>query len=131
MAWSDGITPFGEKLYALIARKGWSVREFATKAGTYQSNLSDIRRRKRSPPLHHVEAWADLLSVTGREREYFLDLAALECAPARVLAMFNPNHPAYEAIRVAIENDVSASRVADVGLSYEAKPRRSKRRTQQ
>lgn len=105
MGWEKGLTSFGDVLYRHIEATGHSIRAYAPRLGVSQSMLSQIRTGLRPPPLDRVEEWAKTLNLSGKEREYFLDLAALACAPERVLRMFEPGHPAYEAIRLAIEND--------------------------
>lgn len=133
MAWEQGIQRFGDLLYGLIARKNQSVRAFAPRLGVSHSMLSHIRTGYRPPPLERLEDWADVFGLEGKEREYFLDLGAIACAPPRVLRMFEAGHPAYEAIRLAIENDTLRKlRAAEHGEPYEApkspqKARRSPR----
>ncbi len=133
MGWETGLTSFGEVLYAHIGRRGWSLREFAEKAGTQHTALSAIRAKRRPPPLKHVERWATLLRLEGREREYFLDLASLACAPDRVLRMFEPDHPAFDAIRLAAENAaLRRLHAAETGEPYVTKksPRKARRSPQ-
>lgn len=71
-------------LYECIKRSGRSVREFARQAKTHEPGLSEIRRGIRPAPLVKVEKWADMLGLTGAERERFLDLAAYTHAPERL-----------------------------------------------
>ena len=120
MQWEKNLTTFGEKLYQLVERNDWSLRDFAAKIKYSHGNLSQIKTRNRPPPLKHVEHWADVLGLVGAEREYFLDLAALACCPPRVLRMFEPNHPAARAIQLAIKND--ELKVAESPVAYDAKP---------
>jgi len=130
MGWETGIVGFTEVLYALIQRRGWTLREFAEKAKTQHTVLSMIKSGSRPPPLKHMDRWATVLGLEGREREYFLDLAALACAPDRVLRMFEPGHPAYQAIRLAVENAaLKKLRAAEAGEPYvpQKSPRKSRR----
>ena len=39
---------------------------------------------KRPVPLTHVKEWADLLQLTGRNRDRFFDLAELSHTPERM-----------------------------------------------
>jgi transcriptional regulator with XRE-family HTH domain len=122
MGWESGLTGFAELLYALIERRGWSIREFASRAKTQHTVLSLIKAGTRPPPLKHMERWATVLGLDGKDREYFLDLAALACCPDRVLRMFEPGHPAHDVIRMAIENDLLRRRyAAETGEAYEPK----------
>jgi transcriptional regulator with XRE-family HTH domain len=132
MPWQDGITGFGEHLYHWIEKRGLTVRGFAERAKTHHSTLSAIRARKIPPPLKNVGKWADILGLEGTSREYFLDLAALECAPPRVLGMFNPAHPAFQAIMMAQDHarlfreiEDLKRRVAEIGAEYEDAPPRN------
>lgn len=129
MPWEEGIQSFGELLYRLIKKHG-SIRGFAPKLGVNHSFLSHIHTGLTPPPLDRVEGWADTLGLEGKEREYFLDLAALACAPDRVLRMFEANHPAFDAIRLAIENSaLKRLYAAEVGVPYvsDKSPRKSRR----
>jgi len=78
---------FGELLYDLIARSGSSVSEFAAKAGIHQPHLSAIRHGQRPAPLKHLGDWADLLELSGEERERFMDLGAMTHCPERIQEM--------------------------------------------
>lgn len=104
--WLGKLTPFGDVLLHFVQRRGWSLREFADRVKYNQSNLSQIRLQRRPPPLKHMEQWADVLGLSATEREYFLDLAALACAPERVLKMFDPKHPGHRAIILAQEREL-------------------------
>jgi transcriptional regulator with XRE-family HTH domain len=75
---------FGTYLTTILAEKGWSLREFARQSGAHQAALSLMNNGKRPVPLARVEAWADLLELTGRNRERFIDLAELSHAPERL-----------------------------------------------
>jgi transcriptional regulator with XRE-family HTH domain len=129
MTWESGLAQFGDKLRQLIDRRKLKLREFAAIVKCDHGSLSKIQNNKLQPPLKHVERWADVLGVEGAEREFFLDLAALANAPERVLRMFDPQHPAWEAIRLAAENQ-ALKRAADEPSAYEAaQQRRAKRRS--
>jgi transcriptional regulator with XRE-family HTH domain len=133
MAWEKGIRQFGEVLYELIARKQLSVRAIAPRLGVSHSMLSHIHTGYRPPPLERLEKWADVFELEGKEREYFLDLAALACAPERVLRMFEPGHPAHDVIRMAVENQALRKlHAAETGEPYEPKksPRKARRSPQ-
>jgi transcriptional regulator with XRE-family HTH domain len=129
MGWERGLITFGEYLYEAIKRKGVSLREFAPRLGVTHSMLSQIKSGQvRVPPERH-EQWADALELQGDEREFFLDLAALSCAPPRVLAMFNSKHPAFQTIMLAqmhgaLLREVAElkQRVAENGDAYEGPP---------
>lgn len=75
---------FGSYLTALLAEKHLSMREFARLAGINQSALSQMKLGKRTVPLARVETWADVLGLTGRNRERFLDLAETTHIPLRM-----------------------------------------------
>lgn len=133
MGWEAGLINFGEVLYQHIERTGSSLRSFAPRLGVSQSMLSQIRTGSRPPPLKRLEKWADTFDLSGKEREYFLDLAALACCPDRVLRMFEPGHPAHDVIRLAIENDLLRKQyAAETGEPYEPKkaPRKARRSPQ-
>lgn len=133
MAWEKGIQQFGDALYRLIADKGLSVRAFAPQLGVTPGMLSHIRTGYRPPPLDRLEKWADVFDLHGKDREYFLDLGALACCPERVLRMFEPGHPAHQAIRLAIENEaLKRLYAAETGEPYEPQksPRKSRRSPQ-
>lgn len=76
--------PFPDLLYRLIEQKGLTLREFARLAKTKQPAISEIRRGVRNPPLSNIGHWADVLGLTGKERENFLDLAHLMQTPERI-----------------------------------------------
>ena len=128
MGWETGITGFAEVLYALIERRGWSLREFAAKAKTQHTALSAIKAGTRPPPLKHMERWATVLGLDDKDREYFLDLAALACCPTRVLRMFEPGHAAHDVIRLAIENQ-ALKRLHVVETGEPAEPVKSRRKS--
>ncbi len=130
MAWEKGIQQFGEVLYELIAHKGVSVRAIAPRLGVSHSMLSHIHTGYRPPPLDRLEKWAEVFDLSGKDREYFMDLGALACCPPRVLRMFEPGHPAHEAIRLAVENAaLKRLYAAEVGEPYvpQKSPRKARR----
>jgi transcriptional regulator with XRE-family HTH domain len=109
MPWEDLITPFGDVLYARIHRMGMTTGQFAERVGISRPFLSQIANRKSPPPLDRMEKWADTLELEGDERDYFLDLAALELVPERCKRLFDPRTAGFRAIQSAISRDMAAS----------------------
>jgi transcriptional regulator with XRE-family HTH domain len=60
------------------------MREFARLAGANQSALSQMKLGRRPVPLARIEGWADVLGLSGRARERFLDLAEMTHIPFRM-----------------------------------------------
>jgi len=76
--------PFGDYLDQLLAERDWSLRHFAQKAKISHTALSFFKSGKRPVPLARIEGWAELLNLSGRNRENFFDLAALTHTPERL-----------------------------------------------
>jgi hypothetical protein len=78
---------FGEALQAAIAAKGISVKSWAEKMiGSTHGQVFNVIAGRRTPPLDEVERWATKLGLEGRERQRFLDLAALAHLPIEIEA---------------------------------------------
>ena len=71
-------------LSALIKQKGLTQRAYAEKIGMTQRTLSHVLAGTRNPPLHRIELMAQKLSLSGVERESFLDACALTHCPPRI-----------------------------------------------
>ena len=132
MNWRGGIVPFGVVLHRLIKAKGWTIEAFAERVDDSQPNISAIKNGRRAPPLKKVERWAEVLGITGEQREFFMDLAALANAPKRVLNMFRRDHPAFQAMLILAERDTfMEARAAEKSEPYGAeKSARKSRRSQ-
>ncbi len=78
-------TPLGHFLADHWANAGLTLRDFAKRIRRSPAYVSLIRTGKRQPPAdHYVHMWADALGIEGSDREYLLDLAALERTPERI-----------------------------------------------
>ncbi len=67
-----------------LKRSGQSQGEFARRVGVTQPYINHVLRAKRAPPLDRLDLWASVLHLSDQERVYFLDAAAIDCAPPRV-----------------------------------------------
>ncbi len=75
-------TSFGDYLDVLLKARGLSVRQFAAQVGRDSGAVCNIKRLTLNPKL--MEPWADVLGLTGQERELFIKLAWLAHAPEYV-----------------------------------------------
>ena len=57
------------------------VAESAERESSASAYLSKVLKGEAPPPLERIESWADALKLSGKERERFLDLAALGHLP--------------------------------------------------
>jgi len=64
-----------------------SLRDFAARVGTPQPNFTEMKQGKRPVPMDHVDRWADVLGLTGADRDHFLDLADRTSAGERTQAL--------------------------------------------
>ena len=72
-------------LFERMERAGLSARAFARLVGTVPPRLSEIKKGRRLAPLRRIEHWADVLGIKDKkERERFIDLAALTHVPERL-----------------------------------------------
>ena len=72
-------------LFDRMERAGLSARAFARLVGTVPPRLSEIKKGRRFAPLRRIEHWADVLGIKDKkERERFIDLAALTHVPERL-----------------------------------------------
>jgi len=77
--------PFAELLFERIERAGLSARSFARLVGKVPPRLSEIKNGRRLAPLKRIEHWAEVLGIKDKkERERFIDLAALTHVPERL-----------------------------------------------
>lgn len=82
-------TALGTFLANRWVNRGMSLRDFAKRIRRSPAYVTLLRQGKRAPPEdHYVHMWADALSIDGDDREYLLDLAALERTPDRIRQKF-------------------------------------------
>ncbi len=80
---------FGSALKAAIQAKGLSVNAWAEEVlGGTHGQVFNVIAGRRTPPLDEVERWATKLGLEGKDRQTFLDLAALTHLPVDVEARF-------------------------------------------
>lgn len=82
LAW--GRLDFYDVFISSLKNSGLSNTAFAAKAGASKQHVNDMLKKRRTPPLDRLEAWADALSLTGEERAAFIRLAYLAHAPEQV-----------------------------------------------
>lgn len=78
---------FGELLRSHLDRRGLTLTAWAKQVACAHSLVSHITRGERTPPLDRMPAWADALKLQGKDRDQFMELAALAHAPARIHAL--------------------------------------------
>lgn len=76
--------PFGKVFEKSLGKRGISLRSFATLAGLSAAAVSRIKSGFRAVPTARVEAWADILELTGHERAEFVNAAYWTAVPKRV-----------------------------------------------
>lgn len=79
---------FGDILLGFIVSRLGSQSAFARAIGRSSAFVNQICRSKRTPPLDEVESWAKTLSLSGLDRERFINLAALAHLPRPVAERF-------------------------------------------
>jgi transcriptional regulator with XRE-family HTH domain len=79
-----GFPSIDDLLGKYLEKRGMTLREFARRAGVPPSLVSRIRHGKRSLPTGRIEAWADLLGLTGHDRAEFIDAAMWTAVPKRL-----------------------------------------------
>lgn len=67
-----------------LKNSGLSNTEFASRAGASKQHVTDMARKRRTPPLDRLDAWADALHLEGDRRAEFIRLAYLAHAPEQV-----------------------------------------------
>lgn len=81
------MTDFTRFLEGRMAELGMLQEHLSERLKCAPAYVHLIRTGKKLPPVGSIEAWADALDLTGASRERFLDLAALERTPDRIVAM--------------------------------------------
>jgi transcriptional regulator with XRE-family HTH domain len=79
---------FGEYLANALEEAGYTQRSFAAKVKHHQANFNQILLGKRSPPLKHIQRWADLLQGHIDPLQ-FRELALLENSPIEIQKLVN------------------------------------------
>ncbi len=85
---------FADMVTTEVERRGWSMRDFASRAeSTYTPDgaigyVSKILAGKTRLPAKKIERWADALRLDGDDRDRFIALAWLARSDERVEAMF-------------------------------------------
>lgn len=72
---------FGGFLAERIERAHLTRIAFAKAIGSSSGFMTDVIKGRRTPPLDRLDTWADVLGVTGAERQQFLLLAGLAHIP--------------------------------------------------
>ena len=70
-----------------LAARTWTQAEFAQRVQMSPAGLNAILKGKRKPWFGRSIAWADALSLTGSEREDYLDAMAIAASPSRIAAL--------------------------------------------
>ncbi len=83
-----GSEVFGDLFWFWIQKRGLKQSEFAKKAGKSAGVIQYIRQGKRSPPTNKFQDWADILSLTGEDRERFILMATMAHLPKAVQPAF-------------------------------------------
>jgi transcriptional regulator with XRE-family HTH domain len=76
---------FGEFLEGLLAAREMSARVFALKVRKNPTYLSKVMRGEVPMSAKHVESWADVLGLVGKEREEWLEKAWSTRTPPYIL----------------------------------------------
>lgn len=80
-------SPWTHLLTGHMARQRLSQTDIARFVGVSQATISDYAIGDLLPPLTKLSDLADALSLTGQERESFVEEALLAHAPDRVRAL--------------------------------------------
>lgn len=110
--WFARLTPFHEALRSSMKKRGLTQQEFADKIGYSRSFVAHVLTGAALPPLKTIADWIKVLDLDQPYADYLHDLAALACADDRVLHMFDPKHPAWQAIHEAQARTVMENSVA-------------------
>lgn len=87
--------PFGQLLAGALDERGLTLRAFAAQAGVSWTFAHKVVQGQRAPTLERLESWADLLNLTGVEREQFIEMGMWNRLPKDVrtwLATHRPRH---------------------------------------
>ena len=82
-----GRVDFGTDLRRRIEANGLTLSAFAKRAKVNPGIVSLVMRGQRKPPMKHLMAWADALSLDGFERDIFIIDAVIAAAPNDVGAV--------------------------------------------
>lgn len=77
---------FGSLLAAHLTACSLGVRAFAREAKVVHSHVQRIMAGKRRPPLDALPTWADVLGLTGKDRDRFILAGQLTHCPEAVRA---------------------------------------------
>lgn len=80
---SPGITPFGAHLAELLVARGLSLRAFAVLVRVDPSAVLYAKRSKMA--VKRIGPWADVLGLSGAQREHFEFLAWCTHTPPLIL----------------------------------------------
>jgi hypothetical protein len=100
-------THFGELLYDKIRKSGKTIPEFSLKVGIHKSILSKISEGGIAPKWERVLILVRYLELTGKERQRFLDLAAIAHLPPDVRDRFVRILDAFELIDTRLDSSES------------------------
>jgi transcriptional regulator with XRE-family HTH domain len=73
---------FGQFMKERWEKLGLHQAEFCRRVGKPAGWVQQIREGKKTPPLGEMTTWANVLELTGVERQRFFDLAAIAHLPA-------------------------------------------------
>jgi transcriptional regulator with XRE-family HTH domain len=76
--------PFGKVLGRLLEKREVGLRDFARRVGLPSSFISRVKQGQSVVPTARIEAWADVLELSGQERTEFIDAAYWSAVPERV-----------------------------------------------
>ena len=101
-------TAFGVYLRKLLRERGWTQNAFADKVGRSRGNLSNIIKGEGyAVQEEDMDRWADILGLSGYERERFLNLACITHIPqkfqGRFVAIVDQAEKATEVVRQTTE----------------------------
>ncbi|HYE06501.1 MAG TPA: helix-turn-helix transcriptional regulator [Planctomycetota bacterium] len=79
---------FGQFMKERWEKLGLHQAEFCRRVGKPAGWVQQIREGKKTPPLGEMATWANVLDLTGVDRQRFFDLAAVAHLPEEAQPRF-------------------------------------------
>ncbi len=79
---------FGQFMKERWEKLGLHQAEFCRRVGKPAGCVQQIREGKKTPPLGEMTTWANVLDLTGIDRQRFFDLAAVAHLPEEAQPRF-------------------------------------------
>lgn len=101
--------PFGDTLCDAIKAAGMTQLAFAQAVLSSSGNITDVIKGRRLPPLKHLEKWADVLGLSGANRDEFISAGQLEHTPElirnQIISQNKENASNWERFLLSLKND--------------------------